>query len=342
MEKSLEKFKCLTEKQIDVHTFEFEWKVQRQAAYHLKIQDKNLNSAIFQTNFYNSCWCISLCSNSNCPEHIGIFAYLKESTRDLLALVSFTLKAGSAKDVVKLGTRWHSNPIKGLGYRQWMLKTELEKACYWENNFLTIVCKIDVKLAEEGAVSSKLLPFEQRLPSINQPPLSDSFARLFESEAFADVTFAIQGTKLKAHRPILAARSQYFNAMFSKESAEPIIKISDCEPAIFKSILKYIYTNKIPADIAAVAQNLLLAADRYGLGALARACEHHLCQNISMMTYVKTLKFADLYSRLQIKKHVVNFIQNNYREIVASDMWKKLENENIELAYITIKEVNMR
>lgn len=40
--------------------------------------------------------------------------------------------------------------------------------------------------------------------------LSENFAELVDTEAYADITLIVDGSKLRSHKVILAARSDYF------------------------------------------------------------------------------------------------------------------------------------
>ena len=51
---------------------------------------------------------------------------------------------------------------------------------------------------------------------------------MLDSENFADVTFVVGDTKVKAHKCILASRSSFFENMFSvgmREAQESVISV---------------------------------------------------------------------------------------------------------------------
>ena len=50
---------------------------------------------------------------------------------------------------------------------------------------------------------------------VSEPQMSKDLLNMLDSENFADVTFILGETKLKAHKCILAARSSFFENMFS-------------------------------------------------------------------------------------------------------------------------------
>lgn len=77
--------------------------------------------------------------------------------------------------------------------------------------------------------------------------LAGSFASLLESQVLSDITFVVQGFHFKAHRAILATRSEYFDAMFSggfMESKKDEFEVLDVSSEVFENLLIYIYTNQ--------------------------------------------------------------------------------------------------
>ena len=102
------------------------------------------------------------------------------------------------------------------------------------------------------------------------------FAKLFASKAFADVTFVVQGRKIQAHKAILAARSEYFNQMFSSESMESLtveVPVEDADLLAFRIFLHLIYGD---LDINNLNHTqilkILVLADKYRVDGLSRSC----------------------------------------------------------------------
>ena len=56
-----------------------------------------------------------------------------------------------------------------------------------------------------------------------------------------DVTLVVEGTKIPAHRAILACRSEYFKKMFShkmRESKEGVVPIDGISLPVFNRLLR--------------------------------------------------------------------------------------------------------
>jgi len=115
-------------------------------------------------------------------------------------------------------------------------------------------------------------------------PLSDDLRNLLIKEKDSDVTFTIGDEKIKAHRLILSARSEYFDAMFHscmKEDADKDVEIHDCEPEIFMRIIEFLYTDTPPEDIDEISMKLLPYADQYLVTSLKNHCANSVKNNLS-------------------------------------------------------------
>nr|BBF90070.1 putative BTB/POZ domain containing protein [Oryza rufipogon] len=109
-------------------------------------------------------------------------------------------------------------------------------------------------------------------------------AALLGSGVGADVRIRVGGKLFAAHKNVLAARSPVFMAELfgnngGKDQKEAkaaaaatgngVIRIDDMDLRVFRAMLQFIYTDTLPkidkGDTAFMAQNLLVAAHRYGI-----------------------------------------------------------------------------
>lgn len=92
------------------------------------------------------------------------------------------------------------------------------------------------------------------------------------SKTNADLIVVASGDKLKAHSLILAARSQVFEAMFSKNTKEMLDHV---ERNVIEHLLEYFYLGRVCFDDVDVL-SLLVAADKvFGRGLKNRVFELH-------------------------------------------------------------------
>jgi speckle-type POZ protein len=180
------------------------------------------------------------------------------------------------------------------GFKQFIKRKDLEESLYLKDDAFSIRC--DVTVSKEI--------FTEPVPPSVVVPASDilqHFGNLLLSSDAADVTFEVGGKTFAAHRCVLAARSLVFKAELlgsMKEKTTTIVQISDMEARVFRALLHFIYTDTLPAvdegDGAAMAQHLLVAADRYNLDRLKLICEGKLCDHICRATMATTMALADV------------------------------------------------
>ncbi|CAN6373081.1 unnamed protein product [Urochloa humidicola] len=167
------------------------------------------------------------------------------------------------------------------------------------------------------------------LPSdIPSPDLHKRFCELLTNGFGGDVTFRVAGKEITAHRCILAARSPVFKAeLFGplKEKNEECIGVDDMEARVFKAMLHFIYTDTLPEmeerDEMAMAQHLLIAADRYCLVRLKSICENMLRICMTTSTVANTLILAEQLCCHELKEACFMYLKTPgvFKAVMASD-----------------------
>ncbi|OEL22638.1 BTB/POZ and MATH domain-containing protein 1 [Dichanthelium oligosanthes] len=180
----------------------------------------------------------------------------------------------------------------------------------FKSHSLTMECTITVfrePEAQRGAIP---------VPSFDLPR---HLGELLRSQAGADVTFAVSGESFSAHKTVLAAMSPVFMAEFFGEMTEknsPLVEIQDMDAEVFKAMLYFIYTDAVPDELdekpeaatTALAQHLLVAADRYGLDRLKVLCERRLSLAMDAGTVASTLALAEQHNCSRLKAKCIEFI----------------------------------
>jgi speckle-type POZ protein len=170
--------------------------------------------------------------------------------------------------------------------------------------------------------------------------LHHQFGELLQSGAGADVTFVVSGESFAAHKLILAARSPVFMAQFygqMKEKSSQRVEIEDMEAAVFKALLRFIYTDTVAEsdeqqedskEAVSMAQHLLAAADRYGVERLKLICQGKLSGGVEVDSVAATLALAELHGCEQLKAKCIDFIVRSpavLEAVLATDGYKNLE-----------------
>ncbi|KAK3141457.1 hypothetical protein QOZ80_4BG0334190 [Eleusine coracana subsp. coracana] len=108
---------------------------------------------------------------------------------------------------------------------------------------------------------------------------------------------AVKAIVVRARRkvPVFNFRADLFGPMKKKPAQG--IQVDDVDPAIFEALLHFIYTDSLPKKCnindSVIAQQLLVAADQYGLERLRTVCEDKLSRSMDVKTVVSTLVLAD-------------------------------------------------
>lgn len=72
------------------------------------------------------------------------------------------------------------------------------------------------------------------------------FETLLHSEAFTDVTLAVDGASIRCHKMVLAACSGYFHNLFAEHVANNVIVVlKDVRPAEMRCLLEYMYRGEV-------------------------------------------------------------------------------------------------
>lgn len=125
---------------------------------------------------------------------------------------------------------------------------------------LTILCQIDV--FETKCWSSKLTELNWDIPLSR---LADDLGHLYESKEMSDLTIHVNGTDLRAHKIILAARCPVFKKMFNvdmKENNLNRVEVLDVEPEVFDEMLRFIYTGRSSLEEVKGEKSDKIAADK--------------------------------------------------------------------------------
>ncbi|KAL5231423.1 hypothetical protein ABZP36_030199 [Zizania latifolia] len=166
-------------------------------------------------------------------------------------------------------------------------------------------------------------------------------AALLASGQGADVTFQVGGggETFAAHRCVLAARSSVLRAELFGAMKEGVTATKDSkvrahgvEPRAFKALLRFIYTDAVPEfdgqgeDQTAMAQHLLVAADRYNLERLKLICEDKLCKRIDVSSAATTLALAEQHHCSSLKKACLDFLYSpgNLKAVEQTDGFEHL------------------
>jgi len=136
---------------------------------------------------------------------------------------------------------------------------------------------------------------EFNFQSVNS--LKTSFLNLLNTGGFSDVILRVGKEIVKAHKCILASRSEKLNAMFNSnllEANTDEVFISYDKPELFKLMLSWIYCGEIkfPEDIFEVF-DLMLLADEYLIPDLKEKCEEDMLAKLDEANILQILLLSE-------------------------------------------------
>jgi speckle-type POZ protein len=193
---------------------------------------------------------------------------------------------------------------------------------------LTIHCEVEYAVGKENVSDTNEDCRGHQIECNNQ--FSAHIGNLFNNETFSDVTFKVFGQEFKAHKNILAARSEVFAAMFeypTKKQSSNKVEIVEIfyEPDVFEEVLRFIYTGLVPLDkMESMADLLLEAANEYSLEKLKIACENHEIHNMDADACFRHLTGTDhINPEERLKKSAILYFRRFPGKVMATDGWKE-------------------
>ncbi|EEC67016.1 hypothetical protein OsI_33736 [Oryza sativa Indica Group] len=266
-------------------------------------------------------WCIHYCpigSTEESKDFISIYLVLEDTTADVVsAHVTFSLLDQQGNPVPShtlttplLKFSLQGTLPKGLGYNSFIRRDDLERSGHLKDDCFAI--GVHVVVTKEAIPSSITVP-----PSDMHLYYGDLLSS--EERYATDVEFLVGGETFAAHRLVLAARSPVFMVeLFGpmKESTTVNkIQIFDMEAQVFRVLLKFIYIDMLPEmdqeDEAAMAQHLLVAADKYGLHRLKMICVEILSNHIDANSVATILVLADKHHCYGLREACFDFLNSS-------------------------------
>jgi hypothetical protein len=162
--------------------------------------------------------------------------------------------------------------------------------------------------------------------------LIQDLSKLLNDKKFTDVKIVCDGEAFKCHKAILATRSDVFATMFemsgSTEDQTGEVKIEDIDAKTMKSLIIYMYQNRVLEQDADM-MDLLFAADKYNLADLVLLCEESIMKNISDETVLDIAVSSRLLPSQKVFEAAKKFIESRpIKSLKAGNDWKMFEKGN--------------
>ncbi|KAI3385122.1 hypothetical protein SNEBB_002581 [Seison nebaliae] len=163
----------------------------------------------------------------------------------------------------------------------------------------------------------------------------EDFGRLLTNQCFIDhhdVIIRIEGQEFFLHRIILAARSEYFRALFydgMKEASMKIIELKCMKKRTFERIIQYIYTGTINFMNESEREllELLAVVHEYGFGELEDALSQFMEHLLHHSNAVHIYEMARLYQLDRLMEMAARHIEYNATEIFMDHSFYQISSD---------------
>ena len=130
-------------------------------------------------------------------------------------------------------------------------------------------------------------------------------AALWRQEKFCDVKLRIGEEVFPAHRLVLAAQSQFLNALFDggfKDSSAAIVELKEMEPSVFALVMDWMYDGSCALADASTLEHVLAAASLLQVDALVAAAATQMEKLLTPANCAGVLACADRHHLHQLRK----------------------------------------
>ena len=162
-------------------------------------------------------------------------------------------------------------------------------------------------------------------------------SNLLDTQSMADVTFIFENEKIDAHSAIVVSASPVICAMLEnnnfEEGVTKEVKIDGIDPVVFKELLRYLYTGKVP-KLDEMTEALFLAAHIYHIESLKNFCEQRLIKKLNIDAVVRYLVLARLYNAPQLLEASLMLMEENKKEVKARPEWKEMNRNHPNIFFL--------
>ncbi|CAL5005185.1 unnamed protein product [Urochloa decumbens] len=253
-------------------------------------------------------------------EYVSIFLRLVSKSENVKAFFDvFLLHKDGTPSLLRAKRLLHVFCLSSMsrGWSQFEKRSKLEST-FLTNGLVRFMCGVIV------------VPDNPMPTPVPPSDIGVHLGRLLDCGDGSDVSFTVNGEMFPAHRAVLAARSPVFKAELFGSMADatmPSITVQDIEPAAFKVMLRFMYTDSFPADNELgdsptdMLQHLLAAADRFALDRLKLICSLKLSEHVSVDTVGSILVCAETYNCPELKNKCLDFfaVEKNFKEAAFTD-----------------------
>ncbi|XP_077968550.1 uncharacterized protein LOC144422697 [Styela clava] len=153
--------------------------------------------------------------------------------------------------------------------------------------------------------------------------LMTSYDRFKEKGFLCDFNINVGEKSFRVHRTVLAASSEYFEAMFSsnlKEVHDGHVNMKDVDQNGIAQCVEFMYKGKADLKIENI-QHILHASNLLQMEELTNLCFQFLEINISPINCLSVINLAQMYDRHDIKQQAEQVVVDNFESVISTEMF---------------------
>jgi len=155
----------------------------------------------------------------------------------------------------------------------------------------------------------------------------------------ADVTIVTSdGGTIKAHKLILALRSEVFSVMFMSQMTESThneVHIIDFNPFVVNVFIDYFYSDSIGSADVALCSDLYAMARKYQVSGLEDLCEHQLLQQLNPSIVLDVLTLGDFHGGERLRSAALRYITLSSPQLVGMPAFMEKMRQYMDLIHET-------
>ncbi|KAI4497020.1 hypothetical protein M0802_007766 [Mischocyttarus mexicanus] len=169
------------------------------------------------------------------------------------------------------------------------------------------------------------------LHAAEEMSILDCLKKAFDDSTTSDLTIQIEGKNIYVHKALLKIRCQYFRTMFQEgwaENNQSIIQHDQFSHDVYKSFLKYLYTDEVdlPPENALELLNL---ANVYCEVQLKRRCVQIIKRGITVLNVAFLYSTAIEYNTEELEEFCFKFALNHMTAVIQTPDFAKLDETTV-------------
>ncbi|XP_057339511.1 speckle-type POZ protein-like [Microplitis mediator] len=311
------------------NTITYEWQIQEISSFLEASNTSDKTMALKSSKFSTKAkirdfWMLEVQlygTNSEKKDNVGLFLLSLNDNRQVKTEYSLFILNNKKKQVNNIDIVKIFGIHPGWGILPFITKEDLLKKKYELLPYDILTIGIELTVFDDPVVISTDVPFDESKAS-----MAHDYEDLYKSKLGSDIELIVQKKKFQAHKLVLMVRSPVFRAMLTtdmRENNEKTVTIKDIDSEVLKSMLEFIYTDKV-SDLDDVAEQLLEAADKYQIHTLKEICTKSLCKSVTIDNASRLLVLAYLHNAEEMLEYISKFIVINASHVVKTEEYKTM------------------